>query len=77
MESVLQKEGDPALTDPACPDLHPILYWNLIYFFHRIAVASHLPDLLTNTPSLRIDTMHESWQNYDDRSVIHLRTYNV
>jgi len=69
MENVLGKEGDSALTDPACPDLHPILYWNLIYIYHRIAVVSHLPELLTRTPSLSIETVHPSWENFDESRV--------
>ena len=46
LETVLDKEGDSCLTTPLLPELHPIIYWNLIYFFHRIAVPSHLPGLL-------------------------------
>ena len=46
LETVLDKEGDSCLTTPRLPELHPIIYWNLIYFFHRIAVPSHLPGLL-------------------------------
>ena len=46
LETVLDKEGDSCLTNPRLPELHPIIYWNLIYFFHRIAVPSHLPGLL-------------------------------
>ncbi len=64
---IVGKEGDSALTDPACPDLHPILYWNLIYIYHRIAVVSHLPELLTRTPSLSIETVHPSWENFNER----------
>ena len=33
------KEGDKSLTDPKLPDLHPIPFWNLLYFFHRYLVG--------------------------------------
>ena len=52
LETVLDKEGDSCLTTPRLPELHPIIYWNLIYFFHRIAVPSHLPGLLLGQQDL-------------------------
>merc|ERR1712024_351496 len=52
LETVLDKEGDSCLTTPRLPELHPIIYWNLIYFFHRIAVPSHLPGLLPHVLEL-------------------------
>lgn len=73
LESVLGKEGDTCLTDPACPDLHPIIYWNLIYFFHRIAVPSHLPGAVLLTPSLNREAAgvirHPGWGDADHRNV--------
>ena len=64
LETVLDKEGDSCLTNPRLPELHPIIYWNLIYFFHRIAVPSHLPGLVLATPSLNQDLeVHQSWRD--------------
>ena len=62
LETVLDKEGDTCLTNPNLPQLHPIIYWNLIYFFHRIAVPSHLPGLL-------LSSAVAGWDNLDYRNV--------
>ena len=73
LESVLAKEGDVCLTSPECPALHPIIYWNLLYFFHRIAVPSHLPGVVLSCPSLNRDndgrTRHPGWEDSDHRNV--------
>jgi hypothetical protein len=57
--------------EPACPDLHPILYWNLVYLFHRIAAPSHLPGLLLHTPSLALlsPPPHPSWRGANHTTV--------
>ena len=59
LESILAKEGDICLTSPSLPSLHPIIFWNLLYYFHRTALPSHLPGLLLQpAPSL----LHPAWQ---------------
>ena len=65
LETVLDKEGDSCLTTPLLPELHPIIYWNLIYFFHRIAVPSHLPGLLLGQedPDYRKVKVVTRWDN--------------
>ncbi|GLG99459.1 Uncharacterized protein GBIM_05925 [Gryllus bimaculatus] len=45
LENILQHEGDSCLTQPKFVDEHPIIYWNMVWFFQRIGVASHLPGL--------------------------------
>jgi hypothetical protein len=60
----------PSHSEPSCPDLHPILYWNLLYMFHRIAAPSHLPGLLLDTPSLALATPpHPSWRGANHTTV--------
>jgi pentatricopeptide repeat protein len=80
LESILEKEGDACLTNAACPDLHPIIYWNLIYYFHRIAVPSHLPGMVLQAPSLNKDngaTKQPGWEDADYKNVrVHTRWDN-
>ncbi|XP_018337212.1 PREDICTED: C-myc promoter-binding protein isoform X3 [Trachymyrmex septentrionalis] len=45
LESVLSQEGDACLTKHKFIQEHPIVYWNLIWYFERINLTSHLPDL--------------------------------
>ncbi|XP_053994404.1 DENN domain-containing protein Crag isoform X3 [Hylaeus volcanicus] len=48
LESVLSQEGDSCLTKHKFIEEHPIVYWNLIWYFERINLTSHLPDLWLN-----------------------------
>ncbi|XP_076181368.1 DENN domain-containing protein Crag isoform X3 [Ptiloglossa arizonensis] len=45
LESVLSQEGDSCLTKHKFIEEHPIVYWNLIWYFERVNLTSHLPDL--------------------------------
>lgn len=45
LESVLSQEGDACLIKHKFIEEHPIVYWNLIWYFERINLTSHLPDL--------------------------------
>jgi len=73
LENILDKEGDCCLTKSSFPDLHPEIYWNLLYYFHRIAVPSHLPGVLLSCPSLNREndgrTLHPGWEDCDHRNV--------
>ena len=72
LENLLDKEGDSCLNDPSFPDLHPIIFWNLLYLFHRIAVPSHLPGVLLSCPSLNSKEERRElpgWEDADYRNV--------
>ena len=42
LENMLEREGDTCLVNPDCVDDHPIIYWNLVWYFERIAVKSQV-----------------------------------
>ena len=73
LENILEKEGDACLNNPALPDLHPIIYWNLLYIFHRIAVPTHLPGAVLRCPSLNREdggrVRGPGWEDADHRNV--------
>ncbi|KAI1301848.1 C-myc promoter-binding protein [Halotydeus destructor] len=46
LETVMLNEGDLSLLNPAFVDDHPIIYWNVLWYFKRINVPSHLPGLI-------------------------------
>ena len=52
LESILEREGDACLSDAECVNEHPIIYWNLIWFFERIGVSSHLPGMCLKASSI-------------------------
>ncbi|UYV72590.1 DENND4B [Cordylochernes scorpioides] len=52
VENILDQEGDGALAQASFVDAHPIVYWNLVWFFRRINVPSHLPSLCLQASSV-------------------------
>ena len=52
VENVLNNEGDLCLARPEFVDEHPIIYWNLIWYFKRVNLPSHLPGLCLSAQSL-------------------------
>ncbi len=43
VENVVEHEGDICLGNVKFADEHPIIYWNLVWYFRRLDVATHLP----------------------------------
>lgn len=52
VENVLNSEGDFCLSRPEFVDEHPIIYWNLIWYFKRVNLPSHLQGLCLSAQSL-------------------------
>ncbi|KAL2295108.1 hypothetical protein Nmel_018259 [Mimus melanotis] len=46
LESLVENEGGELLARPELVDSHPIIYWNLVWYFQRLALPSNLPLLL-------------------------------
>jgi hypothetical protein len=72
VENVLEHEGDDCVSNPLFVDDHPIIFWNLIWYFKRINLPSHLPGL-----ALYASTTNKSKQipasksrSYDYRNVL-------
>ncbi|XP_051836788.1 C-myc promoter-binding protein isoform X1 [Antechinus flavipes] len=46
LESLLENEGDNAITVADFVDHHPIVFWNLVWYFRRLDLPSNLPGLI-------------------------------
>ena len=46
LESLLVNEGDQAISCPSVVDQHPIVFWNLVWYFKRLELPSNLPALI-------------------------------
>lgn len=46
LESLLVNEGDQAISSPSIVDQHPIVFWNLVWYFRRLDLPSNLPALI-------------------------------
>ncbi|XP_076764946.1 DENN domain-containing protein Crag-like [Xylocopa sonorina] len=82
LESVLSQEGDTCLTKHKFIEEHPIVYWNLIWYFERTNLTSHLPDLwlsndtkkeLTNYSAVGVKTMWDNERLHMDRLPMYLQ----
>ncbi|KAG9489026.1 hypothetical protein GDO78_005171 [Eleutherodactylus coqui] len=49
LESLLENEGDPAIAVPGFVDHHPIVFWNLVWYFRRLDLPSNLPGLILSS----------------------------
>lgn len=46
LESLVENEGSEVLALPELPAAHPIIFWNLLWYFQRLGLPSILPGLL-------------------------------
>lgn len=51
-ENILNREGYNCLIKSQFVDDHPIVYWNLLWYFTRLNLPSHIPGLALIASSL-------------------------
>uniref|UniRef100_A0A7N6B1G9 DENN/MADD domain containing 4A n=1 Tax=Anabas testudineus TaxID=64144 RepID=A0A7N6B1G9_ANATE len=56
LESLLVNEGDQAISSPSVVDQHPIVFWNLVWYFRRLELPSNLPALILTQSSSSEDS---------------------
>uniref|UniRef100_A0A672ZXE7 DENN domain containing 4A n=1 Tax=Sphaeramia orbicularis TaxID=375764 RepID=A0A672ZXE7_9TELE len=56
LESLLENEGDSVITEADMVDHHPIIYWNLVWYFRRLDLPSNLPGLILTSEHCNRDT---------------------
>lgn len=67
LESLVENEGGEFLAQPELVDSHPIIYWNLVWYFQRLGLPSNLPRLLlgsqhvTPAPQVKWGAMGRVW----------------
>lgn len=49
LESLLENEGDHAIAVADFVDHHPIVFWNLVWYFRRLDLPSNLPGLILSS----------------------------
>ncbi|XP_040053407.2 C-myc promoter-binding protein isoform X1 [Gasterosteus aculeatus] len=71
LESLLENEGDPVITEADVVDQHPIIYWNLVWYFRRLDLPSNLPGLmLTSEHCNRDSQVPRHWMSEDSKHVL-------
>ncbi|XP_075392014.1 C-myc promoter-binding protein isoform X2 [Tenrec ecaudatus] len=56
LESLLENEGDHAITVADFVDHHPIVFWNLVWYFRRLDLPSNLPGLILSSEHCNKDS---------------------
>ncbi|KAK0149403.1 DENN domain-containing protein 4C [Merluccius polli] len=49
LETLLENEGDQVIYTDKFLSQHPIIFWNLVCYFHRLDLPSHLPGLIVTS----------------------------
>ncbi|KAK5874386.1 hypothetical protein PBY51_019333 [Eleginops maclovinus] len=71
LESLLENEGDSSITESDMVDHHPIIYWNLVWYFRRLDLPSNLPGLmLTSDHCNRGSQVPRHWMSEDSKHVL-------
>ena len=52
MESLLDQDGELCMSKESFLDEHPIIYWNLVWYFKRLDTTSHLAGLVLTAPTV-------------------------
>uniref|UniRef100_A0A3P8RLK9 DENN domain containing 4A n=1 Tax=Amphiprion percula TaxID=161767 RepID=A0A3P8RLK9_AMPPE len=71
LESLLENEGDPVITEADMVDHHPIIYWNLVWYFRRLDLPSNLPGLILTSEHCNADSqVPRHWMSEDSKHVL-------
>ncbi|KAL0968887.1 hypothetical protein UPYG_G00273180, partial [Umbra pygmaea] len=74
LESLMGNEGDQVLSSPSIVDHHPIVFWNLVWYYRRLELPSNLPGLIlasqhcTQRPGLQVPA--QSVSSEDSKNVL-------
>ncbi|CAL8351557.1 unnamed protein product [Merluccius merluccius] len=71
LESLLDNEGEAVVAAAELVDQHPIIYWNLLWYFRRLDLPSNLPGLcLTSEHCNRDAQIPRHWMSEDSKHVL-------
>ena len=71
LETILSGEGYGSLIRAHFLDSHPIVYWNLLWYFSRLNLPSHIPALVLTAASINSGALKGDTKDtvYDHRNV--------
>ncbi|XP_026883626.2 C-myc promoter-binding protein isoform X1 [Electrophorus electricus] len=71
LESLLENEGEQAISSATIVDHHPIVFWNLVWFFRRLDLPSSLPGLILSSKHCSLDEqLPQSTASEDSKNVL-------
>ncbi|XP_068170263.1 C-myc promoter-binding protein isoform X1 [Antennarius striatus] len=69
LESLLVNEGNQAISSPSVVDQHPIIFWNLVWYFRRLELPSNLPALILASSHCSLGNQSPSITSEDNKLV--------
>ncbi|XP_061077823.1 LOW QUALITY PROTEIN: C-myc promoter-binding protein [Conger conger] len=77
LESLLENEGEQAIAACDIVDQHPIVFWNLVWFFRRLDLPSNLPGLILTSKHCNQDAkVPRHWMSEDSKHVLIQRLWD-
>ncbi|KAM3610011.1 uncharacterized protein V6R79_023842 [Siganus canaliculatus] len=73
LESLLVNEGDQAMSSPTVVDQHPIVFWNLVWYFRRLELPSNLPALILASQHCRHSNQTPQTVSFEDGKQVLVR----
>ncbi|XP_028814732.1 C-myc promoter-binding protein isoform X2 [Denticeps clupeoides] len=71
LESLLENEGHQALSSAAIVDHHPIVFWNLVWYFRLLELPSCLPGLILSSQHCQhAEPVPQASSSEDSRNVL-------
>ncbi|XP_076443222.1 C-myc promoter-binding protein-like isoform X3 [Babylonia areolata] len=71
LEYVLDNEGDLCLAGQSFLDQHPIIFWNLVWYFRRLEIPSHLSSFLLTAASFNsLEVSAKGPGPFDSRNIL-------
>ncbi|XP_005990168.1 C-myc promoter-binding protein isoform X3 [Latimeria chalumnae] len=71
LESLLENEGDHGITVADFVDHHPIVFWNLVWYFRRLDLPSNLPGLILSSEHCNKNSkIPRNWMSEDSKYVL-------
>ncbi|KAJ1080965.1 hypothetical protein NDU88_001153 [Pleurodeles waltl] len=71
LESLLENEGGDFLSQPELVNSHPIIYWNLVWYFQRLALPSNLLRLVMSSKHMRQSPQNDPfWSPQESPQVV-------
>uniref|UniRef100_A0A2K6A962 DENN domain containing 4C n=1 Tax=Mandrillus leucophaeus TaxID=9568 RepID=A0A2K6A962_MANLE len=73
LESLLENEGDQVIHTSSFINQHPIIFWNLVWYFRRLDLPSNLPGLILTSEHCNEgvqvgNPMFMDWKNSEKKS---------
>ncbi|XP_078390150.1 DENN domain-containing protein 4B-like, partial [Cetorhinus maximus] len=73
LESLMENEGDTVLSQAEFVDKHPIIFWNLVWYFHRLELPHNLLQLVLTSQHIKPPTQDSPLWMFHSNMLLRVR----